>query len=196
MKRVFIILFISALAFSCSKTEDNPVRQPDTPSSELALPAIISDNMVLQQDSKVNIWGKAIPGSEITIQENILIGEVWLCSGQSNMEMPMRGFGVGTDNYQPVLNSEEELSTADFPSFRYFKVPYADLDAASSGQQFDIRDGNGSTCGPPGISTTQATRTLTVRHTKAWKYQTAKPSSPSATRTGFHANTTISRTSR
>ncbi len=190
MKRVFIILFISALAFSCSKTEDNPVRQPDTPSSELALPAIISDNMVLQQDSKVNIWGKAIPGSEITIQtswkeepfsattdydglwvaqvetpsatdqpqtmsikdsqrkemeiENILIGEVWLCSGQSNMEMPMRGFGVGTDNYQPVLNSEEELSTADFPSFRYFKVPYADLDAASSGQQFDIRDGNGS----------------------------------------------------
>ncbi|HAR37621.1 MAG TPA: hypothetical protein DCS09_03025, partial [Porphyromonadaceae bacterium] len=31
------------------------------------------------------------PGSRVTLHD-ILIGEVWLCSGQSNMEMPMKGF--------------------------------------------------------------------------------------------------------
>ncbi len=199
MKRIFTVLSLAAVMLGCEKPEnENQIRQPDVPSgglnpylpSELALPAIMSDNMVLQQNSRANIWGKAIPGSQITIQttwteetftgitdndgiwvvpvatpaattepqsititdsqraeekiENILIGEVWLCSGQSNMEMPMRGFGVGTDNYQPVLNSEEELSTADFPAFRYFKVPYSDLEAAAVEPQFDIRNGNGS----------------------------------------------------
>lgn len=197
MKRISTIILTAALALGCSGEEQDPVRQPDVPSgglnpylpSELDLPAIISDNMVLQQNTQANIWGKAIPGSEITVQtswrtepftsitgndgiwvvpvdtpsateepqsmtikdsqraeekiENILIGEVWLCSGQSNMEMPMRGFGVNTDNYQPVKDSEQELSTANFPSFRYFKVPYADLKAAAVEPQFDINKGNG-----------------------------------------------------
>ena len=34
---------------------------------------------------------------EKTVLNNILIGEVWICSGQSNMEMPMKGFKM-----QPV----------------------------------------------------------------------------------------------
>ena len=38
-------------------------------------------------------------GEELTLK-NILVGEVWLCSGQSNMEMPMKGF-----RGQPVFNS-------------------------------------------------------------------------------------------
>ncbi|MCR5313015.1 MAG: 9-O-acetylesterase, partial [Bacteroidaceae bacterium] len=29
---------------------------------------------------------------ETVVLENVLIGEVWFCSGQSNMEMPLRGF--------------------------------------------------------------------------------------------------------
>lgn len=36
--------------------------------------------------------------------ENVLIGEVWLCSGQSNMEMPMAGW-----TFQPIENGAEEI---------------------------------------------------------------------------------------
>ena len=42
-------------------------------------------------------------GEALTIK-NVLIGEVWLCSGQSNMEMPMKGF-----RDQPILNSNDAI---------------------------------------------------------------------------------------
>lgn len=35
-----------------------------------------------------------ISDGEKTLLNNILIGEVWVCSGQSNMEMPLKGFGA------------------------------------------------------------------------------------------------------
>ena len=105
--------------------------------AEIKLPALVSDNMVLQQATKVRLWGNATPNSslkvrsswdntEYTAQVNdqgrweiwvqtpsasfekqqltlkngqdkivlhdLLIGEVWFGSGQSNMEMPLRGF--------------------------------------------------------------------------------------------------------
>lgn len=105
--------------------------------AKVKLPAVFSDNLVLQQNSNVNLWGEATPERDVTIvaswnkakkiriktdekgkwkvkiptpgatsapQEitisdgstiklkNVLIGEVWLCSGQSNMEMPIKGF--------------------------------------------------------------------------------------------------------
>ncbi|NNJ86826.1 MAG: sialate O-acetylesterase [Akkermansiaceae bacterium] len=44
--------------------------------------------------------------------ENILVGDVWLCSGQSNMEWTLRG----------ALNSKEEVAAADYPSIRHIKV--------------------------------------------------------------------------
>ncbi len=93
---------------------------------------IFADNMVLQQEREVPVWGKADPGENVTVEfagqsvsttagadgkwmvklapmkacaenrtltvrgrentvtaANTLVGEVWLCSGQSNMEMPM-----------------------------------------------------------------------------------------------------------
>jgi sialate O-acetylesterase len=49
--------------------------------------------------------------------ENVMIGEVWFCSGQSNMEMPVRGF-----KNQPVLNSNEILADADNFSLRLFET--------------------------------------------------------------------------
>lgn len=103
----------------------------------MKLASLITDNMVLQQQSDARIWGEANPGSKIQITvswnkekysstadadgnwliclktpkasydthsiaissgketiniKNILIGEVWLASGQSNMEMPLKGF--------------------------------------------------------------------------------------------------------
>ena len=36
--------------------------------AKVTLPAIISDNMVLQQGTRVNIWGKAEPGETITVK--------------------------------------------------------------------------------------------------------------------------------
>ena len=51
-------------------------------------------------------------GGSKTISD-VLIGEVWLSAGQSNMEQCMRGFGsVANGNYQPIDNFEEELKDA------------------------------------------------------------------------------------
>ena len=55
----------------------------------------------------------------------ILIGEVWLSAGQSNMEHRIGGFGTpGADNYQPIKDVEEELKDAELPWFHYFKSAY------------------------------------------------------------------------
>lgn len=126
-------------------------------SANVVLPNIFSDNMVLQRNSEMKIWGWGSPKEEITITtswnnqeykttpnneanwklsiktpeaggpfeitikgyneislKNILIGEVWLCSGQSNMEMNA-SWGI--------KNGEEEIKLADHPSIRFFSVP-------------------------------------------------------------------------
>ncbi len=125
----------------------------------ISLPGIFSDNMVLQQQSQVALWGESkanggvsiitswnkksytanansnghwkihiitpaaggpfeisiSDGKKITLK-NILIGEVWLCSGQSNMEMPLRG------NSSPILNASEIILQADNPQLRLYRV--------------------------------------------------------------------------
>lgn len=54
---------------------------------------------------------------QITILKNILIGEVWICSGQSNMEMPLTGF------YGDVTNLQFELAdAANYPQIRFLKI--------------------------------------------------------------------------
>ncbi|WP_291557641.1 sialate O-acetylesterase [Bacteroides sp.] len=119
--------------------------------AKIVLPEILSDNMVLQQQTDVCLWGKADSDKEITIcpswtnnvyrtmsdkdgkwiikietpsasyqtyaitlsdgeetkLSNILIGEVWFCSGQSNMEMPLRGFWDA-----PIEGANELIATA------------------------------------------------------------------------------------
>ena len=123
--------------------------------SEVKLPKLISDGMVLQRDTKVNIWGWAGAGEEIKIDflgltystsaneqgdwkivlenletggpytmnisasnsitiNNILIGDVWLCSGQSNMELTM-------ERASPIY--EEEIANSENPFIRQFEVP-------------------------------------------------------------------------
>lgn len=117
--------------------------------AKVEMPSFFSDNMVLQQNTKVALWGTAT-GKKVTITaswtkdktvavpdaegkwfvkmetpaaggpyelclndgekkviRNILIGEVWFCSGQSNMDMPMRGWGC-----QPIEHSTEAIMTA------------------------------------------------------------------------------------
>ena len=119
------------------------------------LPVLISDGMVLQRDSRINIWGWASPGEKVTVKfnnkifrtktdsqgnwkivvppmkaggpfsmvvkgnnsiiiENIMIGDVWFCSGQSNMVTPMERV---KERYQ------EEIKTANYPEIRNFFIP-------------------------------------------------------------------------
>ncbi|MGC4102830.1 sialate O-acetylesterase [Ferruginibacter sp.] len=58
-------------------------------------------------------------GEPVTIN-NILIGEVWLCSGQSNMEMPMKGF-----KDQPIYGSNDAVFNSTNDQIRTYVVPRA-----------------------------------------------------------------------
>ena len=63
-------------------------------------------------------WGGpytlTVTGHENRVFENIMIGEVWICSGQSNMEWtPTMG----------LLNAEQEIADADHPNIRFFTLP-------------------------------------------------------------------------
>lgn len=55
----------------------------------------------------------AVSGPQSVTLNNVLIGDVWLCSGQSNMEM-----GV-----TQVDNAKEEVARADYPMIRLYAVP-------------------------------------------------------------------------
>jgi sialate O-acetylesterase len=52
---------------------------------------------------------------ETLVLNDVLIGEVWLCSGQSNMEMPLAGWGK-------IKNYEEEIAAANYPNIRLIRV--------------------------------------------------------------------------
>lgn len=54
-----------------------------------------------------------IKGENELILKNILVGEVWLCSGQSNMEWRMRS----------VIDNREEINAASHPGIRLFRIP-------------------------------------------------------------------------
>ncbi len=127
------------------------------------MPEIMSDNMVLQQRTNVNIWGKATAGKTIEVKpswssaiskttvgedgkwitsittpeasytpysisisdgeeivlSNVLIGEVWLASGQSNMEMPLKGF-----YNNPIMGANETIAnSAKNKGIRFVTIP-------------------------------------------------------------------------
>lgn len=58
-----------------------------------------------------------VSGSSNVTLTDVLLGEVWLCSGQSNMEMPINGFPG-----QPVIGSNEIILNSDYPQMRLFTV--------------------------------------------------------------------------
>jgi sialate O-acetylesterase len=127
--------------------------------AKVQLPSIFNDNMVLQQQSSVRLWGSGTPNASLSILtswnkknyslqvpangkwilnvqtpkaggpysitfndgsvlslHNILIGEVWFCSGQSNMEMALKG------NSSPILNASEIILNADNHNLRLYRV--------------------------------------------------------------------------
>jgi sialate O-acetylesterase len=152
MKLVILFLAMIGAAMADSK--------PDA----VVMPSIFSDNMVLQQKSNVQFWGKAKPGDSVFISgswnasaktkvnddglwktkiktikaggpyevkikigdstivfKNVMLGEVWLCSGQSNMEMPLEGWPPQS----VIQNSAEEIKDANYPDIRLFNVTKA-----------------------------------------------------------------------
>ncbi|RZK51698.1 MAG: sialate O-acetylesterase, partial [Hymenobacter sp.] len=53
--------------------------------------------------------------------DDVLVGDVWLASGQSNMELPLRDKNAPAPGAYPlILNAEQEVSSADFPQIRQF----------------------------------------------------------------------------
>lgn len=126
---------------------------------EVRLHSIFSDNMVLQRNSPIVVWGTADAGEAVSVifrgktiktvaneekvwsvsfpqQEandigtdmviqgvnrivlhNILIGDVWLCSGQSNMEMPLG-----------ACNDSVSVNNANYSNIRYVRVPITCVD--------------------------------------------------------------------
>lgn len=123
--------------------------------ANVALPAVFSDHMVLQQKSTAQFWGWADPGETVSISvdwsaksnavttndsgkwmltlqtpaaggpytiringknkleiKDVLIGEVWVCSGQSNMVFSLKS------SYE----AGAEIEKANYPSIRYFSV--------------------------------------------------------------------------
>ncbi len=60
-----------------------------------------------------------IQGTNQLLLEDVLIGDVWFASGQSNMEMPLSGFAGSAE----VKNSADEISRANLPTVRLLLVP-------------------------------------------------------------------------
>ena len=152
MKKLLLLVAATALAFGAS--------------AKVVLPKVLGSNMVLQQNTDVNLWGKADADAKVTVKvswdktkiktkadengnwavkvatpagsfdkytisisdgeeivlENVMIGDVWITSGQSNMEMPVKGW-----DRQPTENAKEFIFSATkyADQIRMFTVPRA-----------------------------------------------------------------------
>lgn len=124
--------------------------------SQVKLPLLFGDNMVLQRDKPLPVWGTASANEKVTVTfngqtkttkaakngkwsvtlaataaggpydltvkgkntfsiKNVLTGDVWICSGQSNMEWILKN----------TINADAEIATANNPLIRHFEVTKA-----------------------------------------------------------------------
>lgn len=75
------------------------------------------------------------------VLRNVLIGDVWVCSGQSNMEMPVSG-------WSQVNNAQQEIAAANYPNIRLFTVEKATSFVPKS----DLAGGEWLECNPANIA--------------------------------------------
>jgi len=122
--------------------------------SQVRMPGIFGDHMVIQRNLPVPVWGWSSPKESITVIFNhqqkktkadkngnwrisldpereggpfdfsikgknriifhdVLVGEVWICSGQSNMEWQLKS----------ARNADAEINAASHPEIRHIKIP-------------------------------------------------------------------------
>jgi len=159
--------------------------------AQLKLASIFTNNMVLQQQAQVPVWGWTSAGKtvrvtsswnkktittkadasgkwklnlqtpsaggpyQLTISDgqnlglnNVMIGEVWLCTGQSNMEMPMKGF-----KGQPIIGSNEAILKSANKNIRVYTVPRG----ATTTPQANSKPSDWKEAAPEAISNFSAT---------------------------------------
>ncbi len=177
-KRCFIIIFV-LLGLSPAI------------SANIRMPLIFGDNMVLQRDAGIRIWGWGDPDERVAVMlgdqkqetrtdrdgrwevslhpmkaggpfqmrvqgknsiefSNILIGDVWLCSGQSNMEWPV----------SRSADPDNEARLANYPEIRLFTVPRT-MDAAPAD---DLSGGEWLVCAPESVPSFSAVAYYFGRH--------------------------------
>ncbi|PSL45342.1 sialate O-acetylesterase [Chitinophaga niastensis] len=69
--------------------------------------------ILLQPEQAGGPYNLLIKGKNTITLNDILLGDVWVCSGQSNMEYPVNG----------VLQANQEIAQANYPAIRHFYLP-------------------------------------------------------------------------
>lgn len=92
--------------------------------------------------SKQPFWIRFNDG-ETTLLNDLYSGEVWLCGGQSNMEMPVQGWGC-------VLNYEQEVANAAYPFIRLLQV--SNTLAFSPQEDAAVNNGGWQVCSPATVA--------------------------------------------
>ena len=166
MRSLFVVLLMLLFSFSCYAVE-------------LSVPTIFTDNVILQREKPVPVWGKAAVGATVKVEfgrqqkigvaneegswrvelaalqasskpqsllissgneeikiDNVLVGEVWFCSGQSNMELALRD----------CENAKEAMASANNPDIRLYYTP-----RVHSGKPLDRIDSKWEVCTPDSI---------------------------------------------
>jgi sialate O-acetylesterase len=141
--------------------------------AQVSMPKFFANNMVLQRNTPIPIWGWAKANEKVEIKfdkqtkiakadkngkwivklnpetaggpfilkvkagntiqiNNVLVGEVWICSGQSNMEYALRY----------TIDAKKEIASANNPFIRHIKIPRA----ISSLPEDDISEGKWNSC--------------------------------------------------
>ena len=153
MKRVLIAAVLLAISgFGCQWCSE--MCAPEANATKFSVNPLFTNEMVLQRDMRVPVWGKGVPGEVVAVQidgkkytatvnkngkwmlktreltvggpymmrisgakkiitlKNILSGDVWICSGQSNMQWTV----------SRSKDSKKEIAAANYPNIRLFTV--------------------------------------------------------------------------